>query len=162
MTGEIIRVAADGSPGSRRALMWAVAEAARRHCGVEVVTAYRRMPGQSAGAARAAAEAIVRSTLEVQHLDPARRADQPDLPTLSWHAVEGDPIDVLVRESEQSMLLVMGSHSIDGLRHAVLGSVADACARMAACPVVIVPPDRRASHAGHEELAEAAERVSVE
>ncbi|MFY9913114.1 MAG: universal stress protein [Nocardioidaceae bacterium] len=155
MTSEIIRVAADGSPGSRRALAWAVAEAARRSCGVEVVTVYQREPGQSAGAARAAAEARARATMEGQPLDSAHRAAHRDLPTLSWHAVEGDPADVLVRESEQSMLLVMGSHSMDGIRHAVLGSVADTCARTAACPVVIVPPEHRNLHAPHEELSAA-------
>jgi len=156
MTSEIIRVAADGSPGSRRALAWAMAEAVRRGCGVEVVTAYQRQPGQSPGAARAAAEARARATMEGQPLDPAHRVTHPDLPTLSWHAVEGDPADVLVRESEQSLLLVMGSHSVDGIRHAVLGSVADTCARMAGCPVVIVPTEHRNTHGAHDELEPAA------
>ncbi len=150
MTSEIIRVAADGSPGSRRALTWAMAEAGRRGCGVEVVTIYQPQPGQSAGAARAAAESAVRTTLAGQHPDDG---NLPLHPALSWHVVQGDPADVLVRESEQSLLLVMGSHSIDGIRHAVLGSVADTCARMAACPVVIVPPERAETRRAHGAVA---------
>ena len=36
----IIKVAADGSPGSRRAYVWALSEAGRRRCAVELVTAF--------------------------------------------------------------------------------------------------------------------------
>jgi nucleotide-binding universal stress UspA family protein len=37
-------------------------------------------------------------------------------------------------------LVVMGSHGRTGVRHLLLGSVADAVLRQAACPVLIVPP----------------------
>lgn len=68
-----------------------------------------------------------------------------ELPAVSWRVVEGEPADVLVRESRRSALLVMGSHSVEGLMHSALGSVADTCARMAECPMVIIPPTGRAA-----------------
>lgn len=132
----MILVAADGSAGSRRALEWALHEATLRRCSVGVVTAYRRGPHQSDEASRASAEAVLRRT--------TRDIDVGDAAEVTTHVLEGEPVDVLVRESATSDLLVMGSHGVEGLRHSALGSVADYCGRMADCPVVIVPPPRHA------------------
>lgn len=133
MNEAIIRVAADGSPGSRRALDWALAEAAVRGCAVELVSAYPPGPPETREDRRAAAEAAIHATM-----DPVVSGSRPSAP-VSWHVVEGPPADVLIRESEHSSLLVMGSHGVTGLVHSALGSVSDLCARMAACPVVIIP-----------------------
>jgi hypothetical protein len=48
-------------------------------------------------------------------------------------------------------LLVVGSHGTTSLRHAMLGSVSEACARMANCPVVVLP--QLESVTEHAELA---------
>lgn len=144
MNHAAIHVAADGSAGSRRALEWALHEAALRRCAVELVTAYQRGEDESPDAARASAEQALHATMD----DIV--AGRADVPLVSWHVVEGEPADVLVRESAQSALLVMGSHSVEGLRHSALGSVADTCARMADCPVVIIPPTGRAATAREE------------
>jgi nucleotide-binding universal stress UspA family protein len=133
MSNGIIRVAADGSTGSRRALEWALREARLRGCGVEVVTAYERVPGQDAERSRAAAERRIHATVD----DIV--AGRVDTPLVSWHVIEGDPVDVLVRESVHSELLVMGSHNVRGLMHAASASPDDMVSRLAACPVVIVP-----------------------
>jgi nucleotide-binding universal stress UspA family protein len=133
MSNGIIRVAADGSTGSRRALEWALREARLRGCGVEVVTAYERVPGQDPERSRAAAERMIHTTVD----DIV--AGRVDTPLVSWHVVEGDPVDVLVRESVHSELLVMGSHDVRGLMHAASASPDDMVSRLAACPVVIVP-----------------------
>lgn len=131
MTGnKIIKVAADGSPGSRRAYEWALSEAGRRGSAVELVTAF-------AGASEnveSAAEALIQATM--------RGIEGPAGVPVSYHVVQGEPADVLVRESRASDLLVMGSHGVQGMLHSALGSVADTCARMAECPVVIVPAHR--------------------
>ena len=132
MREAIIRVAADGSTGSRRALAWALDEANLRGCAVELVGAYP--PDGDSGDARGHAVAAVHATMD----DIV--AGREDLPAVSWHVVAGAPADVLTRESEHSQLLVMGSHGVSGIRHAALGSVADLCARTAQCPVVILPP----------------------
>lgn len=150
MTHPSIRVAADGSPGSRRAFEWALEEADLRHCAVELVTAYQPGDDGDHAAARARAERILHATLD----DIV--AGRAELPLVSWQVVAGEPPDVLVRESAQSQLLVMGSHGVDSMMHSALGSVADTCARMADCPVVIIPPVGRAATA-HEELVSSVE-----
>ena len=84
--------------------------------------------------AELAAEALAQATM--------RGIEGPAGVPVSYHVVRGEPADVLVRESRASELLVMGSHGVQGLLHSALGSVADTCARMAECPVVIVPTHR--------------------
>jgi nucleotide-binding universal stress UspA family protein len=133
MTNGIIGVAADGSMGSRLALEWALREAQLRGCGVEVVCAYEPKDGQDPRRARAEAEDKVHATID----DIIAARD--DTPLVSWHVVAGDPVDVLVRESERNELLVMGRHDVGGLLHAASRSPDDLVSRLAACPVVIVP-----------------------
>jgi nucleotide-binding universal stress UspA family protein len=133
----VIHVAVDGSPGSHRAVEWALGEADVRHCTVELVTAYQSDASGSADAAHSRAEQTLSATVG------SVVAGHEAAHQVSWHAVLGDPVDVLVRASAHSALLVMGSHRTDGLLHSALGSVADSCARMADCPVVIIPPVRR-------------------
>ena len=131
----IITVAADGSAGSRRAYVWALAEAARHGNAVELVTAYtaRSATGEflDGADARSTAEGMTQATM--------RGIEGPPGTPVSFVVVQGDPADVLVRQSRASALLVMGSHGVGGLMHSALGSVTDTCARMAECPVVIVP-----------------------
>jgi len=140
MNDKIIRVAADGSPGSRRALEWALSEAQIRNCAVELVSVHR--PDHPASSAEAAVHATMDDII----------AGRADLPTISWHVVAGEPAEVLAHESEHSELLVLGSHGLSGLRHSALGSVADLCARLSHCPVVILPPMGDTSHA-HDDLS---------
>jgi nucleotide-binding universal stress UspA family protein len=140
----IIRVAADGSPGSRRAFEWAMDEARLRGCGVELVAAYQVGTDATHDQARQRAERAVHDTM-----DEALAAD-PRPPAITWLVVEGEPADVLVHESAQSQLLVMGSHDVSGMVHSGQPSVTDLCARMADCPVVIVPPARTNGLAGEE------------
>jgi nucleotide-binding universal stress UspA family protein len=137
MREAVIRVAADGSPGSRRALEWALDEAQLRRCAVELVGVYAN--SQDVHSKRAA-EAAVHATMN----DIV--AGRADIPLVSWHVVAGEPVDVLTRESEHSELLVMGSHDVFGLRHSARSSVTDLCSRTAACPIVVVPPPHNADH----------------
>jgi nucleotide-binding universal stress UspA family protein len=142
----IICVAADGSPGSRRAFEWAMDEARLRGCGVELVAAYQMETNATHDEARQRAERAVHDTM-----DEALAAD-PRPPAITWLVVEGEPADVLLHGSAQSQLLVMGSHDVSGMVHSGQPSVTDLCARMADCPVVIVPPVRTNDLAGEELL----------
>jgi nucleotide-binding universal stress UspA family protein len=142
----IIRVAVDGSPGSRRAFAWAIEEARLRRCGVELVAAYQVGTDATHDQARQRAERAVNDTM-----DEVIAAD-PRPPAITWIVVEGEPADVLVHGSAQSQLLVMGSHDVSGMVHSSQPSVTDLCARMADCPVVIVPPARTDGLAGEELL----------
>jgi nucleotide-binding universal stress UspA family protein len=60
--------------------------------------------------------------------------------------LEGAPFVEIVRAArgEQADLIVMGTHGRSGLRHALLGSVAEKVVRKAPCPVLVVRPP------GHE------------
>jgi nucleotide-binding universal stress UspA family protein len=142
----IIRVAADGSPGSRRAFDWAMDEARLRGCGVELVAAYQVGTDATHDQARQRAERAVHDTM-----DDALAAD-PRSPAITWLVVEGEPADVLVHESAQSRLLVMGSHDVSRMVHSGQPSVTDLCTRMADCPVVVVPPARTNGSMGVELL----------
>jgi nucleotide-binding universal stress UspA family protein len=137
MREAVIRVAADGSSGSRRALEWALDEAQLRGSAVVVVGVYTPSEGGRRGS-KSAAEAAVHATMD----DIV--AGRPDIPLVSWHVVAGDVADVLARESAHSELLVMGSHDQHGVVHSASASAADLCTRVAACPVVVVPPPMRA------------------
>ena len=53
---------------------------------------------------------------------------------------EGSAASVLVRESENAELLVVGSRGHGGFVGLLLGSVGQQCAAHARCPVVIVHP----------------------
>lgn len=129
----LIVVGADGSAGSRRALEWALQEAEFRHCGVEVVAAYLPGAGETSQGARERSVKLVHRTLD----DIV--AGRVDIPTVDWKVVEGAAADVLTLESQRAQLLVMGSHGVGGMRRSALGSAADVCARLAECPVVVIP-----------------------
>lgn len=57
---------------------------------------------------------------------------------------EGEPAVEIARYAQQADidLIVMGSHGRTGLRHLLLGSVAERVIREAACPVLVVHPSR--------------------
>lgn len=62
----------------------------------------------------------------------------PDEVKIEQRVVEGAAGAVLVEESRQADLLVVGSRGLGGFAQLLLGSVSQQCAHHAACPVVIV------------------------
>lgn len=125
----VVLVAVDDTDTSRRALSWAISEAQRLGAVVEVVTTYDAASGPEARElAQQAQDRVVR---QGGH-------DQP-IPGLVHHVVAGDPVDTLVLMSSRAHVLVMGRHSTTGLRHSAQPSTAERCARLADCPVTIVP-----------------------
>lgn len=130
----------DGSPGGERALRWAVHEAASRGGTVQAVAAYT-FDGNDASslASRQRHQEAVERMLGTQVV--AALANDPRV-AVTTRVVFGSPTDVLLDSARGASLLVLGSHGHGRLFHAVLGSVADACVRRAACPVVVVPAPR--------------------
>jgi nucleotide-binding universal stress UspA family protein len=59
----------------------------------------------------------------------------------------GTPIEMLVERTKKPDvdMVIMSSHGYTGLRHVVLGSIAEQLVRQAHCPVLVVPSHRRAS-----------------
>lgn len=51
----------------------------------------------------------------------------------------GLPVDVILAAANNADVVVMGTHGRTGLRHAILGSVAERTLRFAQCPVLVVP-----------------------
>jgi nucleotide-binding universal stress UspA family protein len=131
----------DGSPESRRALEWAAELARRTSARLRVLSVYERtLPASLAvggGLATASINYVLRRqraeelTLAVSGIDAGIEVTE----TL----VEGDPREVLARESGGLDCLVVGSRGYGPLRAVLLGSVSSALVRSAQCPLVVVP-----------------------
>jgi len=128
-----IVVGVDGSLESMKAVEWAVWEAKQVGASVEIVHV----------------DVVDDSVLE--HLDYTKRIEREVLTASVRHAsawapelavtghVMGPPtIDSLLDRSQDALMLVVGSRGLGSLRSLVLGSVSQACATRAKCPVVIV------------------------
>jgi nucleotide-binding universal stress UspA family protein len=133
-----IVVGVDSSRGSSAALWWAVEQARRCGAVLHVVTAWELptaygapvpLPTDFAPAAiaHAAAEEEVRAVL----------AETTDVP-VEIAVVEGHPRTVLLEAAKDALLLVVGRRGHSSWPGLTLGSVSEACARHASCPVVVV------------------------
>jgi nucleotide-binding universal stress UspA family protein len=131
-------VGVDGSDYALTALDWAAEKAARHGWPLRLVNAYQvyvtAMP--------VAATALPPPTEESRKiLDEARErviAAYPDL-TVTTVQHEGTAPSVLVRESEQARLLVVGREGIGRIAELVLGSVSMEVAARAKVPVAVIP-----------------------
>jgi nucleotide-binding universal stress UspA family protein len=133
MSRDVILVGVDGSPGGSEALRWALAEASMRGCAVEVITTFQPDAQRSAEDARAAAEAAQQAAVDYA------AASRETMPAVSRQVIEGSPAELLIYLSGRAQLMVLGSHGTESIRHSALGSVGEACVRLAECPVVVVP-----------------------
>lgn len=148
MSENLIVVGVDGSDGGRRALRFALREAAHRGASVEAVTAWMwddidtaPITPANPHEARERAAAMLRQEVEQALAEWVTKA-----PSVAREVVEGRPVQVLVDAASDADLLVLGSHGHSRLHHVALGSVSEACIRQAGCPVVVVPvphPQRR-------------------
>lgn len=123
-----ITVGFDGSVAGQEALRWALSHADKVSSPIEVVGAFEVAADEDRATALTRCEAMLDAAL-------AGRTER-----IQRRAVEGDPVEVLLHCSESSDLLVLGRHGTSQLIHNSMGSVGDACTRLALCPVVIVPP----------------------
>jgi nucleotide-binding universal stress UspA family protein len=135
-----IVVGVDGSEGGRRALRWAIREAAVRGGMVQAVIAWRWDVRDVAPYAathpdedRERSEAVL--TREIESVPLFERAGI----ALAATVAEGRAPEVLTAAARSADLLVLGSHGHGRARHTVLGSVSEECVRKATCPVVVIP-----------------------
>lgn len=140
-----IVVGVDGSPGSKAALRWALAEARLRGTALEAVHAW--MPPYVAaglGLAPVIDEEYLRAHREKaeEMLDTvlAEVADEAKGVDVRRVVAEGPAAQVLVERAAGADLLVVGSRGLGGFAGLLLGSVGQQCAHHAPCPVVIVRP----------------------
>jgi nucleotide-binding universal stress UspA family protein len=141
-----IIVGIDGSGHSQRALEWAAREAALRQAPLTVVTVQQPIAGWGGGPlvypvtppdlghARKLALAETDNAL-------AGLAQRP--PDVTVRAVEGMPVQELVRAADGAEMLVVGSLGVGGLTRLLMGSVSSQVTHLATCPVVVIPSDDR-------------------
>ncbi|GAA1860756.1 universal stress protein [Asanoa iriomotensis] len=135
----LIVVGVDGSEGGRRALDWAVTEAANRGGAVQAVVAWRwddvELHPQTIRPDETHAHAERILERELAALRARHGAGHP----VAAEIVEGRPAEVLADAARTADLLVLGSHGHGRLLHTVLGSVSEEVIRRAPCPVVVIP-----------------------
>jgi len=140
--GDLVVVGVDGSEAGRRALRWALREAALRGSAVEVVTAWT-LPAYE-GAVITHEEGDQQAAAAKRTQDEALAAELAALdlpaPTVAQEVVQAHPVEALTHAAAaRAAFLVVGSHGHGRLRSALLGSVSEGCVRHATCPVVVVP-----------------------
>jgi nucleotide-binding universal stress UspA family protein len=136
-------VGIDGSAGAEAALRWAIADASTRKVALRLVCAYRLVPGyyQDLGmytdlppemelVKQAATEVLDKAMAQATSIEPGVE--------VSGAVVDGSPIPVLIEESQQASLLVLGSRQRSTLASSLLGSVSGAVAARADCPAIVV------------------------
>ncbi len=141
-TGPIV-VGYDASPASRQALRWAAAQAVREHAPVRIVQIleiYVAMRPLGALVPPESFEGYVQQALE--KAADGIRSDHPGL-EVGTELLQASPAPVLIAESEDARMLVLGTRGLGGWAGLLMGSVAVQVAAHAACPVVVVPADLR-------------------
>jgi nucleotide-binding universal stress UspA family protein len=146
-----IVVGVDGSDCSRAALEFALDEAVRRDAAVDVVLAMPEVDFWVIGYAMSPAlveelsadlEKMGRDMVDtVLREGGGYRRDVP----VRVRALGGAPGRVLVEQSHDADLLVVGHRGRGGLRSAVLGSVGLQCVLHASVPVTVVRPRQPAA-----------------
>jgi nucleotide-binding universal stress UspA family protein len=144
-------VGVDGSGPARTAAMWAADEAARRHATLRIVHANPWPVVHPVGHYPIEYQ---RSILEYsQELVRESVTDasegHPGLIVTS-ELVTTTPIELMLAESRDAQLIVLGSRGLGGFSGLLLGSVAMAAAGHGQCPLVVIrgtapqsPPPRR-------------------
>jgi nucleotide-binding universal stress UspA family protein len=140
----LIVVGVDSSEGAREALRFALDEAKRRNAtlrvvhswqfgniGIKGIEGFSPVIGADLGDLRRTAELALDATLDevAAHVHGI---------AIERRVIEGAAAQVLVDESRNADLLVVGSRGHGGFTGLLLGSVSQQCAHHAACPVVIV------------------------
>jgi nucleotide-binding universal stress UspA family protein len=148
MSGRVL-VGIDGSEGSRLALAWAIAEAARRRSTVDVLHVWHAplvvspvgVPGKPwdlteyHARAKRLLDEQTESAVETLGEGEMRSAGPP----ITAREREGAPATTLLDAAEGAELLVVGSRGMGGFAGLLLGSVSQQCLHHAPCPVAVVP-----------------------
>ncbi|GGV40794.1 universal stress protein [Actinomadura cremea] len=142
-----IVVGVDGSPASLDALRWAARQAELTGAELRAVSAWR-LP--SFGYPIEYVDEEVEGAVDAELGRAVREAlgETPRVP-VSRVVVQGHPAPVLVEQSENAELLVVGSHGRGAFAGMLLGSVSAHCVHHARCPVVVVRhPAADSAHGG--------------
>jgi nucleotide-binding universal stress UspA family protein len=142
MTGDeqqLVVVGVDGSAGSVAALRWAGGYAAAAGARLRAVLTWRypaAVERAPVGKAPPSVSEEVRAQMN-EHLATAIAEAAPAVdvePEIGY----GHPAEVLVRESDEADLLVVGNRGHSAFTGMLVGSVSMHCVTHARCPVVVV------------------------
>jgi nucleotide-binding universal stress UspA family protein len=142
-----IVVGVDGSGHSRRALEWAMHEAAIRHAALSVLTVHPAIVGYYGGVVTT--EQDLELTEQTQAAVKAEAdkllaaLDGPHPESVTVRAVHGFPGEELISASKDADIVVLGSRGVGGFTRMLLGSTAGQVVQHAHCPVLIIPPEDR-------------------
>jgi nucleotide-binding universal stress UspA family protein len=136
-----IVVGVDGSSGSRTALSWAAAEAGDHGAELVVVNVWEHTLLPPAGSVTVSEHYVPdpsqRTADDLVRVIKEQLGDDP--PVLVQPRVkQGSPAKVLIEESANADLLVVGTRGHGGFAGLVLGSVSQHVAAYAHCPVTVV------------------------
>jgi len=145
MAGIIVGI--DGSAHSRRALEWAVSEAAIRKAPLTVLTVHQAVAGWAGGgvAYPGDADLTAQARKKVQEetdsvLASLAAGNRPSSVTIE--AVNGIPTVELLKAASDADMIVVGSRGGGGFAKLMLGSVSTQIVHHANCPVVVIPGER--------------------
>jgi len=144
MPGIIVGV--DGSGHSRRALDWAIREAAIRHVPLTVLTVQQVMNSFWAGPAIYPGDAeLAEHTRKIaqDETDDALGKLPGDArpPQVTVLGVPGLPAEALLGIAKDADMIVLGSRGAGGFKKLLLGSVASQVIHHAHIPVVVIPAE---------------------
>jgi nucleotide-binding universal stress UspA family protein len=136
-----IVVGVDGSAGSRKALNWAAAEAADHGAELVVLNVWEHTLMPPAGSVSVSEHYVPdpshRTADDLVQVIKEELGEQP--PVLVQPRVkQGTPAKVLIEESTNADLLVVGTRGHGGFAGLVLGSVSQHVAAYAQCAVTVV------------------------
>jgi len=140
-----IVVGVDGSESSKAALAWAVGQARLTGAVVEAVTAWEfpNCYGYPAPILNVDFSELATKTVTdaISEFTGAK-----DTPQVRYRVVEGNAARVLLDESADADLLVVGSRGHGGFVEALLGSTGQHCVHHATCPVVVIRDPTAGQH----------------
>jgi nucleotide-binding universal stress UspA family protein len=140
-----IVVGVDGSDHSRRALSWAMRQAASHHVPLTAL-AVRPNPVRPATGIYWGAHAypedshnseVAQKAVE-EMVEQAGNEIGETPPEVTVNVVTGDPAEELINASHDADMVVVGSRGSGGFTSLLLGSVSNKVTHHAACPVVVI------------------------
>jgi nucleotide-binding universal stress UspA family protein len=152
MTRNEIVVGLDDSPSGKAALSWAAEQAIRTHAVLRAVHVLDWPYGPNAASPGSRdAMNLTFEKAQAAYVASITKVFDDIAPRPDWlvQFAKGEPGPVLVRQSRDAQLLVVGTREHVGLGKLLVGSISHHCLSHAVCPVVAVPA---LTHAAPAEL----------
>jgi nucleotide-binding universal stress UspA family protein len=142
MPGIIVGI--DGSAHSRRALEWAMREAAIRRVPLTVLTVQQAATGFWGDTIvypddQVPAEQVLKAAQGETDEILERLGDKSRPPWVTVQAVNGIPAEALLDAAADADMIVVGSRGAGGFKKLLMGSVSLQITHHAHCPVVVIP-----------------------